>query len=78
MKKLIESCRIQVNKMEVIPYKKTYSALIEDKAQYFNLKPQNLYEKLNKATKNEKAIYNIENDQMTLFYTLIRGIKQNS
>ncbi|MFX1250004.1 MAG: class I SAM-dependent methyltransferase [Promethearchaeota archaeon] len=77
MKKLLESWEIQVKKMEVIPYKKLYSALIEDKAQYFNIKPQSLYEKLSKATKNEKNLYDIEEDQMTLFYTLIKGIKQN-
>lgn len=77
MKKLIESCGIQVNKTEVIPYKKSYTALIEDKAQYFNVKPQVLYEKIREATENERKLYSIEKNQMTLFYTLIKGIKQN-
>lgn len=77
MKKLIENCGIQVDKVEVIPYKKSYTALIEDKAQYFNVKPQNLYQKIKEATENERKLYSIEKNQMILFYTLIKGIKQN-
>jgi len=77
MKKLIESCGIQVDKIEIIPYKKSYNALVEDKAQYFNVKPQILYEKIREATENERTLYSIEKNQMTLFYTLIKGVKQN-
>jgi len=76
MKRLIESCGIQVEKVEVIPYKKSYTALIEDKAQYFDVKPHFLYEKLNEVTEKERNLYRIEDNQLTLFYTLIRGIKQ--
>ena len=74
---LIENCRIKVDKVEVIPYEKSYIALIEDKAQYFNVKPQNLHQKLGEATGNERRLYSIKKNQMTLFYTLIKGIKQN-
>lgn len=77
MKKLMESCGIRVNKMEVVPYKKSYLALIEDKAQYFSVKPQKLYQKIGEATETERKLYDIEKDQMTLFYTLIKGTKQN-
>ncbi|MFQ6068772.1 MAG: class I SAM-dependent methyltransferase [Candidatus Bathyarchaeia archaeon] len=77
MKKLMENCGIQVHKVEVVPYKKSYSALIEDKAQYFNIKPQNLYQTIREATENERKLYSIEKNQMTLFYTLIKGLKQN-
>lgn len=77
MKESMEGCGIQVDKMEVIPYKKSYKALIEDKAQYFNIEPRILYEKVKQATANERKLYSIENDQMTLFYTLIKGVKQN-
>ncbi|MFQ6086785.1 MAG: class I SAM-dependent methyltransferase [Candidatus Bathyarchaeia archaeon] len=77
MKKLIEGCGIQVDKMEVVPYKKSYTALAEDKAQYFNVKPQILYEKINEASENERKLYSLEKKRMTLFYTLIKGAKQN-
>jgi ubiquinone/menaquinone biosynthesis C-methylase UbiE len=77
MQRLIESCGIQVDKIETVPYKKSYTALIEDKAQYFNVKPRNLYLKMNEATENERKLYNIEKNHMTLFYTLIKGIKQS-
>jgi len=76
IKKCIEDCGIFVDETEVIPYKKSYRALIEDKAQYFNVKPQVLYEKLREASEKEKNLYDIEENQMTLFYTLITGIKR--
>jgi len=77
IKKLIESCGIQVDKVKVVPYKKSYSALIEDKAWYFNVAPQNFYRKIREATENERKLYSMEKNHMTLFYTLIKGLKQN-
>lgn len=77
MKKLIENCRMQVDKVEVIPYKKSYNSLYEDKARYFNVKPESIYEKINEATENERKLYGIRKNQMTLFYTLIKGVKQD-
>lgn len=77
MKKLIENCGIRVDKSEVVPYKKSYSALIEDKARYFNVKPQNLYQKIKEAKEDERSLYSIEKNQMTLFYAIIKGAKQN-
>lgn len=77
MKKLIESCGIQIDKVEVIPYKKSYTSLYEDKAQYFNIEPESLYEKINEATENERKLYGIKKSQMTLFYTLIKGLRQD-
>jgi ubiquinone/menaquinone biosynthesis C-methylase UbiE len=75
-KRWIENCGIQVSKMKVIPYKKTYNALIEDKARYFDVDPQVLYETMRKASERERRLYNLEDDQLTLFYTLIVGTKQ--
>lgn len=62
--------------MKVVPYKKAYNALIEDKAQYFDVDQQVLYEKIRKASERERSLYKIEDDQLTLFYTLIVGTKQ--
>jgi ubiquinone/menaquinone biosynthesis C-methylase UbiE len=76
MKKLMESCGFRVDKVKVVPYKKSYKALIEDKARYFGVEPRFLYERLNEATEKERTLYGIENDRMTLFYTLIQGTKQ--
>lgn len=77
MKRLIESCGIHVDEVEESSYKKSYTALLEDKAQYFNVKPQSLHQKIDEATENERKLYNIEKNQMTRFYTLIKGVKQN-
>ncbi len=74
---LIENCGIKIEKAEVIPYKKSCTALIEDKAQYFNVKSKSLYQKLGEATEDERRLYCIKKGQMTLFYTLIKGIKQD-
>jgi ubiquinone/menaquinone biosynthesis C-methylase UbiE len=76
MKKLMESGGFRVDRVEVIPYKKSYKALIEDKARYFDVEPRFLYERLNEATEEERTLYGIENDSITLFYTLIKGTKQ--
>ena len=77
MKELIESCGIQIDKVKVIPYKKSYASLYEDKAQYFDVQPQSLYEKIDEATENERKLYGIKKKQMTLFYTLIKGVKRD-
>ena len=77
MKNLVENCGIQVDKVTVVPYKKSYTALIEDKAQYFDVKPQALYRKISEATENERKLYRIKKNHMILFYTLIKGTKQS-
>ena len=73
MKSLIEDSGIKVNQIDTIAYKKSYSALIQDKAQYFGVSPSTLYEIIATATEEEKTLYNLENEQMTLFYTLMKG-----
>jgi hypothetical protein len=77
MEMLMESCGFRVDRVEVIPYKKSYKALIEGKARYFDVEPRFLYERLNEATERERTIYGIENDSITLFYTIIKGTKRN-
>ncbi|MEM2975094.1 MAG: class I SAM-dependent methyltransferase [Candidatus Bathyarchaeia archaeon] len=73
MKELLKSHGIKLEKLMTVPYKKTYKALWEDKAKYFNIKPKCLYEILATATPKEKGLYEIGLKDMKLFYTLIVG-----
>ena len=76
MKSMIEESGIRVVQIETIPYQKTYKALIQDKAQYFGVNPSTLHEIVNNATNQEKELYELEKEQMTLYYTLMMGTKK--
>jgi len=75
IEKLMEGCGIQMIKTETIPYKKPYESLIEDKAIYFGVTPQVVHNFVTKATKKQKTLYKMNEDEMTLFYTTISGLK---
>jgi len=77
MQKLLENCGFYVSKTEVIPYRKSYLALIEDKGIYFNVKPEALYEFIQRATMDERKLYAIGNNELTLLYTLIIALKES-
>lgn len=76
MRKTIEKYGIRVIRTNIIPYRKPYTALIEDKASYFNIKPERLFRLIAKSTETEKTLYAIDEKQMTLFYTIIIGSKK--
>lgn len=76
MRRTIEKYGIRITKTKIIPYRKTYKALIEDKANYFNIKPEKLFHLIAKSTETEKTLYAIDKRQMTLFYTIIIGSKE--
>lgn len=75
IEKLMEECRIHMIKTKTIPYRKPYGSLIEDKAIYCGVTPQVVYNFVMKATKKQKALYKMNEDEMTLFYTTISGLK---
>lgn len=76
MKGLLENHGFCVSKIEVFPYRKSYRALMEDKGKYFAVKPNALQDCLRGATADEKRLYSIGNDKLTLFYTLITALKR--
>ena len=77
MKRLLEHCGFYISKTKVIPYRKSYLALMEDKGKYFNVKPKALHKIILGATMNERELYAIGNNELTLFYTLITALKEN-
>jgi ubiquinone/menaquinone biosynthesis C-methylase UbiE len=77
MKKMLENHGFHVSKTEVFPYKKSFLALMEDKGRYFDVKFETLNERIRKATMNDKKLYSVDNEGLTLFYTLITALKEN-
>ena len=73
MKMLIEDSGVRIDQIVTIPYQKSYKALIQDKARYFGVNPSTLHDILNNATEKERDLYKIQEEQMTLFYTLMKG-----
>jgi len=60
-----------------VPYRKSYSALIEDKGRYFDVNLEALRKCVRKADANEKRLYDLDNEGLTLFYTLITALEGN-
>ena len=77
MKRLLENHGFRVSRMRVIPYRKSYQSLMEDKGKYFDVKLEALNECIRKATMNERKLYSIGGGELTLFYTLIAALKEN-
>jgi hypothetical protein len=51
---------------------------MEDKARYFDVKPETLQKSIRKATEDERNLYAIGKDGLTLFYMLICALKKES
>jgi ubiquinone/menaquinone biosynthesis C-methylase UbiE len=77
MKKLLENYGFRIPKTKVIPYRKSYVALIEDKGQYFNVKLEALCEVIQRVSTNERELYALNGNELTLFYTLITALKES-
>lgn len=76
VRSLMEECGIHVTKIRTIPYRKSYESLSEDKAKYFNVEIQTLQKFLQEATGKQRTLYGIGENEMTLFYTIISGLKR--
>jgi ubiquinone/menaquinone biosynthesis C-methylase UbiE len=72
---LVES-GFQVEKVDVIPYLKSYVALQEDKSDYFNMSKQDVSQFIQQASPIQKSLYNIQEDQMLLYYAVVLSTKQ--
>lgn len=78
MRKLLDHHGINVVKSKTLAYRKSYASLTEDKAAYFGMKPHNVHRFLRKVKKEQKALYAMNEKEMTLFYTIIIGSKRIS
>lgn len=77
MKRTLENHGFHVSRMKVIPYRKSYLSLTEDKGKYFDVKPEVLHKCVRDATIDERKLYAINSNGLTLFYTLITALKES-
>lgn len=75
MRKLLENQGFLFSEIKVIPYRKSYLSLMEDKGKYFDVKTETLHKCIKDATTNEMKLYSIDSNELTLFYTLIIALK---
>lgn len=66
-----------VSKVKVIPYRKSYFSLMEDKGEYFSVKLEVLRKCIREATMDERKLYALNSDGLTLSYTLIKALEGN-
>jgi len=76
MKKLLENHDFRLSKVKVVPYRKSYLSLMKDKGKYFDVKSETLGKCIKEATTNERKMYAINSNGLTLFYTLITALKE--
>jgi ubiquinone/menaquinone biosynthesis C-methylase UbiE len=77
VKKMLENTGFRVSETNVVPYRKPLNSLIEDKGRYFAVKPEALRECVQSASEDEKEPYSISDTELTLFYTLIKALKED-
>lgn len=76
MKRMLENHGFHVSRMKVVPYRKSYLSLMEDKGRYFGVKPETLHKCILDVTTDERNLYAINSNGLTLFYTLITALKE--
>jgi len=74
--RLLEKHGFLVSKTKTISYRKSYPALIEDKGEYFAVKLEALHEIIQGASADERKLYALGGDELTLFYTLVVASKE--
>lgn len=77
-KTMLESRGFRVCEMKTFAYRKPLVYLMEDKGTYFGVTSQALHDFLQTASKNEKNLYSVDNNELTLFYTIIMTVKESS
>jgi ubiquinone/menaquinone biosynthesis C-methylase UbiE len=71
IKNMLEANGFRVSRMKTFAYRKSYKALMEDKGEYFNVKPETLQEVIFNASIDAKEQYALTDTGLTLFYTMI-------
>jgi ubiquinone/menaquinone biosynthesis C-methylase UbiE len=75
IKRLMQKQGFHISKMKTVAYGKTYSALLEDKGQYFGVTQETLDRYIDEATAKTQRQYALTSTEMTLFYTVITAKK---
>lgn len=78
VKKMLEETGFVVSQITTVPYRKSFQALIEDKARYFGVAQEALDKCIKDAAEDERKLYATDRHGLTLFYTIIKALKQKS
>jgi ubiquinone/menaquinone biosynthesis C-methylase UbiE len=78
MRMLMEANGLHVSKIKTFAYKKSYTALIEDKGQYFNVEPETLAKQIEAALASAREQYSLTSTDLTQFYTVIKATKKHA
>ena len=74
-KKMLENHSFHVMRIKTIRYRKSYVSLIEDKAKYFHVEIEAFNKRIQEASANERELYAVNSNGLTLFYTLVKAEK---
>ncbi|MGA9388490.1 MAG: methyltransferase domain-containing protein [Candidatus Bathyarchaeia archaeon] len=77
VKRMLEGSGFEVSFADTVVYSKRFDCLIKDKARYFGVKPEAVSECVEAASLDERKLYSIGSDELTLFYTLIKAVKKD-
>ena len=75
IKKLLENHGFRVSQMKAVPYRKSFSSLMQDKGKYFDVEDEAFKKLIREATAGERKLYLINGNGLTLFYTLVTAQK---
>ena len=78
LKKNLEKHGFRISKLKIIPYRKSFAALMEDKGRYFGVEPRTFATVLEEATLKERKLYSMDDEGLTLFFTLIVASKKEN
>lgn len=71
VEKLLTKQGFHISTMKKVAFRKTYTALMEDKGQYFKVDTETLQNYMKGAAGKAKEQYALTDAEMTLFYTII-------
>lgn len=77
MQRLIQDSGFRVTRTKTIAYRKSYRSLMEDKGDYFHVKPDTILRFAQNVSAETQAEYMLTDTEMTLYYTMIVAQKTN-
>jgi ubiquinone/menaquinone biosynthesis C-methylase UbiE len=77
IKRMFADIGFRISAMETVPYRKPLAYLIEDKGAYFGVDSEMLRQCLQSASEKERKLYAINDTELTLYYTLVKVIKED-
>ncbi len=74
---LLKDNGFHISSINTVTYRKSFTSLMKDKAKYFGVKPETLNKRINTASADERKMYALGSNELTLYYTMIRSEKED-